>query len=352
MKMLKSLVSIGSLKILNDKFGNMANRSAIERVKHLFGQIVVLLKEEAETAKVKLKDIPGTNYQLGLHHLRLRNLSDAIMRFKMVTFLNPEMAEAYYNLGRALSLKGSPVEAEEALKKALSLQPDFPQASYELQKLQSPESIEYVEKNTMIENLEWQQKKPARTDDEQKQVDSFFIVSLLTHINDKNPSLELLELGSARGTRGALLREKGVLKRITGVDLSEKANETASGKLFEGTPVYNSIIKKEVSEYLADNQEKYDAILAGEVFSYTRTLDKTFSNIAKSLKNGGVLSILTKKNEYSDDYKFEPDQDIFCHSMAYFDAALKTAGFTIEEKKHRDIGDSQFTVIIAKHATN
>ncbi len=43
-----------------------------------------LLKEYGDM-RVKLKDIPGTNYELGLRHLARGNLDDAIMRFKMVT---------------------------------------------------------------------------------------------------------------------------------------------------------------------------------------------------------------------------------------------------------------------------
>jgi len=98
--------------------------------------------EECSKAQGKLKNLPETNYRLGLYHMKQGNLSDAIMRFKMVTsLLAPNRADAYYNLGRCLALKGEKGAAIEALRKAISLDKKIPEAHYILAKLEHPETI-------------------------------------------------------------------------------------------------------------------------------------------------------------------------------------------------------------------
>jgi SAM-dependent methyltransferase len=320
----------------------------IRKAKPLMQQAIDKLHAELKTTKEKLKDIPGTNYKLGIHHLKLGNLPDAIMRFKMVIYLAPEMATAYYNLGRALLLDGKVIEAKENIQKSLSLQPDFPEAKYALYKIENPDVIDSIPQNLMLEHIEWLNNEKHKTSQERGQIDKFFVSSVLTNIHDKNPNLDILDLGSNTGGRGVFLRRREVAKKITGIDINAKKTEAAKKQLFEGEPVYNNIITSEIHSYIAGNNEKYDLILAGNVFSYNARLDNIFANIAKSLTQGGAFSILIRDGEITDKYKFDPEKDRFDHSVKYFEETLKTAGFNVEEKKHKEFEDISFTILTAK----
>jgi|GEM_PF-5569540 len=351
MKLLSSLKSLIKKNTDNYKSGKITPSNLISKAKPLIKKTLEMLDQEVKTAKEKLKDIPGTNYKLGLHHLKLGNLSDAVMRFKMVVYLVPDMAPAYYNLGRALIREGKINEAKENLEKALSLQADFPEANYELCKIEKPESIDSIPQNIINEHLEWRSEDNKESLETIEQLDKFFINSILTNIHDKNPNLDVLDLGSNLGGRGGVLRRREVARKIIGVDINTKSNEANKKQLFEGETVYNNVITNEISAHLAENKEKYDIVLAGNIFSYHRKLDNIFSNIALALKQGGILALIIKENELSENYTFDIEENRFNHSVQYFEEIMKIAGFNIEEKKHKEVSGISFTIFTAKSSS-
>jgi Tfp pilus assembly protein PilF len=76
----------------------------------------------------KFRDISKNNYALGLAHLENGNLRDAVLRFKMVTWLEPRHVEAWYQLGCAQLIEGKKQAAVQALRKALAIAPGHEQA--------------------------------------------------------------------------------------------------------------------------------------------------------------------------------------------------------------------------------
>ena len=68
----------------------------------------------------KSKNLSKTNYDLGMFHMKNGNLSDAIMRFKLVIFMKGETGMLYYNLGRCYNSMDKQQKAEEALLKSKS----------------------------------------------------------------------------------------------------------------------------------------------------------------------------------------------------------------------------------------
>lgn len=77
----------------------------------------------------KLSNIVKSNFDLGKKHLAQGNFGDAIFRFKIVVWLEPEQAAGWYFLGKTYFAYGNKVRAEEALKKAIAIKPDFQEAA-------------------------------------------------------------------------------------------------------------------------------------------------------------------------------------------------------------------------------
>jgi hypothetical protein len=77
------------------------------------------LKEYA-SIKEKSKNLVETNYKLGISHLEKGNLSDASLRFFIMTKFWPQFYEAHYQLAYVLILKEKPLKAKKVLEDVLS----------------------------------------------------------------------------------------------------------------------------------------------------------------------------------------------------------------------------------------
>lgn len=347
MNLLNPLKYLNIKNLYKETVGNKNPGNIIQKVKPLIKKKTTEIINELKLAREKLKDIPGTNYKLGLHHLKKGNMDDAILRFKMVTYLTPEMASAHYNLGRCLLIKGDKDKAKQSLEKALSLEPNLPEAVYTLGKLQSPELLDTIPSNTIAEHIEWQGDSLSQAAEPRELRDKLLITSLLSCIKDKNPNLEVLDLGCMNGGRGLILREKEVLKRISGVDIDKKSTVMAKKQVFDAEPVYSTVINEEISAYLANNQSVFDIVLAGNIFSYQGTLDAMFNNISRSLKKGGFFAAIINQNDLIRGYNLNVAQDKFIHSINYFEEILKLNGLTIEHKKEKELSNTKYVVLVS-----
>ena len=81
-------------------------------------------------------DFVKNNYDLGLAHLEQGNAADAVFRFTMVSWLAPQDANVWYQLGRAYWTYDKPQKSIQALKKALQLDPEHVDAKIALEEVQ------------------------------------------------------------------------------------------------------------------------------------------------------------------------------------------------------------------------
>lgn len=352
MKLFKGFKYLDVRNIYKNALGDNTPGNILDKVKPLVRKKTSEIIEELKLARGKLKDIPGTNYKLGLHHLKQGNIEDAILRFKMVTYLAPDMADAYYNLGRCQLMNGDPELAKENLQKAILLKSDFPEVNYILGKIKSPESLDAIPGNIIEEHLEWRRESIDNTADSRELIDKIIVTAVLANILDKNPNLEVLDLGCAYGSRGMLLRNKEVVKSIIGVDIYTKATAQAVKQIFEGEPVYNNISNQEISKYLEQNKEKFDVIFAGNVFSYKGKLEGILANIVRSLKPNGIFALVIDQGDIDEGYELDIAKDEFVHSPEYFEETLKTVGFSIIDKKDKDVEGRALRIVIAKNTSN
>ena len=61
----------------------------------------------------------------GIANLKARKIDDAILQFETVIKLTPDNADGYFNLAKALKIKGKKPEAEVAYRKAKQLNPQI-----------------------------------------------------------------------------------------------------------------------------------------------------------------------------------------------------------------------------------
>ncbi len=117
----------------NKSFGEKFQESFKEEMKkEKLVQKFQKWKKEITSFVMNLKNIrnvESNNYELGKKHYALGNFDDAVMRFKMVTWINPNNADGWYWLGKSYIAIGKKEQAQVALKTAMKLRPNWPEAA-------------------------------------------------------------------------------------------------------------------------------------------------------------------------------------------------------------------------------
>lgn len=136
-------------------------------------------------------------------------------------------------------------------------------------------------------------------------------------LKDK-PQYRILDLGCGTGLCGPLFKQYA--SELIGVDLSPKMLKFAKEK-----GCYDVLIEAENSEYLADKSERFDLILAADVFIYQGNLKKSFSHCFKALVKSGFLAFSTEINQ-GQEFSLQPTGR-FSHAKSYIVELSREIGF-------------------------
>ncbi|MDA9813249.1 tetratricopeptide repeat protein [Planktomarina temperata] len=98
---------------------------------HNNGQLALVVEQAQILTKQYPKAFAVWNL-MGVSAAQIGQLDQAIFAFKRVLAIQPDYADAYYNMGNALKEQGKLEEAIEAYNKALAIKPDFADAYYNM----------------------------------------------------------------------------------------------------------------------------------------------------------------------------------------------------------------------------
>ena len=109
-------------------------------LKEGFAGIDVLLRETfidrprafIISAQQKMNDLPGTNFDLGCRFAASGRWLDALFRFKLALWLQPNFPQALYNLGCCYLRMGKYPKAKESFLKTLRQRPNHAEAAFML----------------------------------------------------------------------------------------------------------------------------------------------------------------------------------------------------------------------------
>ncbi|AJE48302.1 methyltransferase [Celeribacter indicus] len=126
----------------------------------------------------------------------------------------------------------------------------------------------------------------------------------------------VLDLGCGTGLMGAAIRP--FCDRLSGYDLSDGMLVEAERK-----GIYTLLEKRDISR-LEVGAERYDLILAADVFNYLGALERVVAWCAGSLADEGVLAFTVEAGEVPVHLR---ESRRFAHSRAYVETLLADAGF-------------------------
>lgn len=146
----------------------------------------------------------------------------------------------------------------------------------------------------------------------------------------------ILDLGCGTGLCVAALKQYFPNEEFYGVDISEKMLEAAEKK-----QLYNVLYADDIINFLENNQEVYDAVVAGDVLTYMGELKNLFRLLAQAVKFNGYLVFSITKNIFNNQDYFLVPSGRFVHTLAYVQRLLKYCGFktlNVAEAVLRDEG--------------
>ena len=130
-----------------------------------------------------------------------------------------------------------------------------------------------------------------------------------------------LDLGCGTGLCGPLARP--AVKRLTGVDLSARMLEKA-----RALGVYDRLEQADIARFLNATDERYDLILAADVFIYIGDLEPVFEGARRAMDSGVFCFSVEAVQGGDADYQLLPSLR-YAHSEHYLARLAEGHGFDI-----------------------
>lgn len=251
----------------------------------------------------------------------------AIDLLLQTTDLAEEWPVLQFTLGKYYAKKGQFNEAIEYFKKTLRLDPDDHQgAMLEIEILGVP-MIEDAMPHAFVEAL-FDQYAP-RFDEHLVEKLDYNVPQLISDIVGRNilvhEQQKILDLGCGTGLAAEYFVHTA--SWIEGIDLSDGMLEQARRK-----EIYHKLEHAELLQYLQNNDDFYDLIIAADVLSYFGSLEHVFTAARSRLSKAGHFVFTVQKlsitDDFSPDYNLD-DQHRFSHNIHYLERAITQSGLHI-----------------------
>lgn len=246
-------------------------------------------------------------YNAAIALMTLGQIAEAKQFFERILTIQPQHAATYNNLAALAMRSNNKSQALAYLQQAVTLNPLDHTSKHMLQAIEgnslaatTPSYAQNLFDNYAFYYDEHLQKKLQYTLPER----------LLTLINQSNlkPPLDILDLGCGTGLCGE--KFKSLSKKICGVDISTKMIEKARQK-----KLYDRLEVDNIEHFLETDQDKYDLIIAADVFPYFGDLKPLFNKITQRLLPSGLFIFTTEISE-NQPWQLQPNAR-FSHHLTY-----------------------------------
>ncbi len=143
----------------------------------------------------------------------------------------------------------------------------------------------------------------------------------------------VLDLGCGTGLCGPLVAP--LADRVDGVDLSALMLEQA-----RATGAYTELVHADIHDWLQRVQERFDLVLAADVFIYVGALETVFAGVARILKPGGVFAFTVEALDAGPDMQLMPSLR-YAHSQGYVRRLAQVNGLTIHALERAPLREDQ-----------
>jgi predicted TPR repeat methyltransferase len=142
-----------------------------------------------------------------------------------------------------------------------------------------------------------------------------------------------LDLGCGTGLCGPLVRP--LAKQLHGVDLSATMVERA-----QALGVYDLVAQSDLALYLQGSAQRYDLVIAADVFIYVGALEAVFAGVARVMERGGVFCFSVESAPEGQEVVLR-DSLRYAHSRRYIEKLAAQFGFGVFTVTQHPIREDQ-----------
>lgn len=260
-------------------------------------------------------------FNLGVIAMRSGNTASAIEFYTRALQYDADIYEAHNNLGVAFLGVKNREKALQHFREALRLHPDKAlQHTIDIlarDKDFSSSPPEYIRSlfNSYADHFDVHVTKSL-----QYSVPKQLFSMVDKHVDVNKTRWDILDLGCGTGLCGEFFKETN--NTLIGVDIAEQMLEVAAKK-----NIYSQLIREDIPDYLKEQHEAYDLVIAGDVLVYFGDLVELFSGIHQALRKHGmfVFNVEIGKDK---DYDMN-ESGRFTHSKVYLDRLVLQNQFKI-----------------------
>ena len=220
-------------------------------------------------------------FHLALAHGAVGDLPAALLVWDRVTQLAPGMAAAWEHRGTVLRELGRLSEAATSFRRALELGADPTVIGYYLAGVVGGPAPPAAPREYVAQLF----------DDYAADFGPHLVQALRYQAHERLIAAlpapgcwtAALDLGCGTGLVGALLRPRA--RRLTGIDLSARMVERA-----RASGHYDRVQQADLLPWLEQTDERFDLVVAADVFIYVGALDAVLAGVRRVLNAGGLLA--------------------------------------------------------------
>ncbi len=267
---------------------------------------------------------------LGRMLLGLGRLPEALQAFDRAIALDSDYHEGHFGRGQTLIELGDTEAAIAAFRAALERKPDLSLARHYIASLGGADANDQDSKNYVADLFDHFAEKfdnDLLVGLKYKTPDVLYGI-LKPLLQDNGERSEILDLGCGTGLCGPLFKPHAT--RLVGVDLSGQMIEKARER-----GCYDELRVEDIVVTLQHDAQKYDLIIAADVFVYIGDLSAVFKAAHASLKSNGLFAFSTETCDGSG-FRIR-SSGRHAHSRDYINQLATQQGFTSVNQQDSDL---------------
>lgn len=295
--------------------------------------------EEALASFEKLLALDG---RLGEGWLRrgqtlqsLNRHDEALVSYERALAIDPTLARAWSNLGGILREAGRLEEAAQAYEQAIAHGGNAELNGYYLASVRGRNTPATAPKRYVQPLFD---EYAGEFDQHLVQVLHYRAHKVLVgHLEGPTPARRFrsaLDLGCGTGLCGPLV--KPLAERLAGVDLSERMLDKA-----RALGLYERLVHADITHYLNTTDERFDLVLAADVFIYIGDLASVFAAVHRVMEAAGVFCF-SAESASSEAHDFELLPSLrYAQSERYVRELAVRHGFEVARLVHEPVREDQ-----------
>jgi predicted TPR repeat methyltransferase len=286
--------------------------------------------------KIKPDDIQSL-FNLGVIAMQQSKITEAIEYYQRVLSIDADNFDAHNNLGAAYLYTKDREAALKHFQKVLQMQPENKALQHTINILGHNKDLtssppEYIQSlfNAYADHYDTHIVNTLKYDVPQK---LFAMVN--EYVDVLHAGWHILDLGCGTGLCGEIFKGNNTLD---GVDLAEKMLDFAAKK-----NIYQKLVQDDILDFLKDQHDIYNLIIAGDVIVYYGELADVFSACYRALRSQGLF-VFNAEMDNSKNFELS-ESGRFVHGKAYLDRIAKENHFEILDYQTVDLRKQNETIV-------